>query len=103
MEYNPYSRQWEAVLFLLDAPATKGCIGSYVGAHSEASLDYYRTNTRLPKVMDEKKACEALVAEYRLLPPSGDGSVDVVTRCRITGADLRAIWAGEARCGSAVE
>jgi len=61
----------EALLFLPTAPpANPGRILCYahVGQHSEASIDYYR-DTRPPRTDAERAACDALVAEYRSIPP----------------------------------
>jgi hypothetical protein len=54
------------ILFLPDIPANPGMIVCYqhIGQHSEASLDYYRRDTK----PDRNNKCADLIAEYDSIP-----------------------------------
>ena len=56
---------YAAILFLPDIEANPGMIAcyAYLGQHGEASLDYYRKNTRKPR----RGEADELVREYRAL------------------------------------
>jgi hypothetical protein len=74
MEYNKYSRTWEAILFLPPPEPNWGEIDIYVhvGQHSSVDRLFFYSGTRPPQSVKEWKEALDLIEEERTMGPEED-------------------------------
>lgn len=72
--FNPYARQWEPTLVIVDAPANPGHLVCWapVGEHSECHVSWYQDRRRSRPVSDD--VARAFLARYcASYPATGHG------------------------------